>query len=291
MNPAKTESARLLLRETNVMISLPEICMRLREVLDNPEHSRKDVADVLRYDPAMTARLLRIVNCAYYALPYRVHSISQALGIIGEAELKNLVLVTSIMNMSKDMDSRMNIVQFWRTSVYAAVLARNLCPGDLYPVREELFLTGLLLNVGKLLLYAKEPTLAAEVAAEMEQKKMPETDAEYLLTGTDHCVVGSLLAANWNFPESLSVLIAGHHQDSSTEELHRERTIAGLAGYFSDILDNSAAPPGKGSSGEIRNCPFEFTKLKLSEDSLQQVLEDAHTEYQEVYEVFCGEMH
>lgn len=291
MNPGYTESAKLLLRQTSVMISLPEICIRLREVLDDPEHSRKEIADVMRFDPALTARLLRIVNSAYYGLPYRVASISQALGILGEQELKNLVLVTSIMKMSKSMESRMNILQFWKNSVFAAVLARKLCSPELHGTREEYFLAGLLLNIGKLLLYAKEPGLQAAVHGEMLAANISETSAEQLLTGTDHTYVGALLANNWNFPDLLVELIAGHHQLYADESASSAHTIMQLAGYFSDYCENNNGQLPVSGAKETLACPYDYSVLELDAERLTEILKTSHAEHLEVYEVFCGDMH
>lgn len=291
MNPGYTESAKLLLRQTNMMISLPEICISLREVLADPEHSRKDVADVMRYDPALTARLLRIVNSAYYGLPYRVSSIPQALGILGEHELKNLVLVTSIVKMSSEADTRMDIHQFWKNSILAAVLARNLCSPDLYGTREEYFLAGLLLNVGKLLLYAKEPGLQLEVADLMKSEKISESCAEQQLTGTDHTYVGALLANTWNFSDMLIELIASHHLSTPESDLHNANTIMRLAGYLSDYAaDNNGQLPVSGSK-ELTACPFNYTVLDLDSEKLNEILKASHTEYLEVHEVFCSDLH
>jgi|GEM_PF-3568922 HD-like signal output (HDOD) protein len=290
MHPEHAASAQLLLRETAVLLSLPEICIRLRGVLDDPGHSRKDIANVMRYDPALTARLLRIVNSAYYALPYRAASISQALGILGEQELKNLVLVTSIMKMSGNLDTRMNIQQFWKHSVYAAVLARNLYTPGQQLARDEYFMAGLLLNIGKLLLYAKAPSLQIEVQNEMAKRGLAEIRMEQELTGTDHTCVGALLANNWNFPEPLVDLIATHHEPVDNMMSEAMPCLMQLVGYFSDCYEFSGSVPG-GEQEWQSKLSIDWPAPGFDRIALQQVLETTRTEYAEVYEVFCGDLH
>jgi HD-like signal output (HDOD) protein len=290
MNQAHTEAARLLLRENAVMLSLPELCVKLRRILEDPEHSRKDIAAVLRYDPALTARLLRIVNSPYYGLPYRVASISQALGILGEQELQNLVLATSLMSLSRALDTRMDITRFWKTSVYMAVLARNLCPTQLPGSREECFIAGLLLNVGKLPLYCKEPTLLAAVDGEMAKRGCDEQAAERALTGTDHALVGALLAESWNFPAQLQDLIASHHDYviPPQQPLH---TIVRLAGYFGDWHEQHQGQQLSPNSRELRECPWSLAPLGIEAPQFWDSLQRSHGEHLEVHELFCGDLH
>lgn len=290
MHPEHAASAQLLLRETAVLLSLPEICIRLRAVLDDPGHSRKDIAYVMRYDPALTARLLRIVNSAYYALTYRASSISQALGIVGEQELKNLVLVTSIMRLSGNLDTRMNIQQFWKHSVYAAVLARNLCTPDQQHARDEYFMAGLLLNIGKLLLYAKAPTLQIEVQSEMAKRGLAEIQVEQELTGTDHTCVGALLASNWNFPEPLVDLIATHHHPDNSRRSEAAPCLMQVAGFFSDCYEFSGSAPGSDPDWQT-HFAIDCSVLGLDKMTLHAVLQTTLEEYAEVYEVFCGDLH
>lgn len=290
MNTVHTDAARLLLRENAVLLSLPQLCVELRRILQDPEHSRKDIAAVLRFDPALSARLLRIVNSPYYGLPYRVASISQALGILGEQELQNLVLVTSLVGLSKSLDTRMDIARFWKTSVYTAVLARNLCPPDLHATREECFIAGLLLNIGKLPLYCKEPTLLAAVDALMLERSCPETSAERELTGTDHAVVGELLAANWNFPQHLQHLIAAHH-DATGGQADAGRVILGLAGYFGDWHEQHQGQQLHPDSRELRDCPWSLASLGIEAPKFWEQLQRSHIEHMEVHDLFCGDQH
>lgn len=289
MNPAHTDTARLLLRETGVLLSLPQLCVKLRRILEDPQHSRKDIAAVMRYDPALTARLLRIVNSPCYGLPCRVASISQALGILGEQELQNLVLATSLVKLSKALDTRMDITRFWKTSIYSAVLARNLCPPDLHGRREDSFIAGLLLNIGKLPLYAKEPTLPAAVDALMREHDCSETAAERQLTGTDHTTVGALLAESWNFPAQLQELIARHHD--ATSAATASHAIAGLAGYFGDWHEQHLGQQLSPNSRELRDCPWSLAALDMEAANFWEQLQRSHAEHMEVHNLFCGELH
>ena len=150
MEATKYPSADSLLMESNSLISLPEVCLKLREVIADSAHSRKDIADVIIHDPALTARVLRIANSAYYGLGQSVRDISHALSILGERELNNLVIVTSIVKTMKSVKTKMDINCFWRSSIFSAVLAKNLADHAGYDDEdmEEFFISGCLLHVG-----------------------------------------------------------------------------------------------------------------------------------------------
>lgn len=234
--------AAALVKENNVLCSLPEICLRLRHVLADPGHRRRQVAEIILHDPALSARLLRIVNSAYYGMPAPVKDISQALGIIGEHELNNLAVATAIVRGLGALQPGFALRPFWKASIFAAILASNLherCRGC---SKEELFLAGLLLDIGKLLLYMKEPQLYATVTAGMIATGRDDYVIEKQLLGYDHCEVGAALAASWNFSALLQHCIATHHlhPDANPGELAPLLYVVSWCRDRIDLDDNSS---------------------------------------------------
>lgn len=276
-----------LVNETNVFISLPEICFKLRRVLVEPMHTRKDVASIIHLDTALSARLLRIVNSAYFGLPVRISNISQALGIIGEHELNNLVFVTAIVKSFSSTSASFDIKAFWRNSIFIAIIARNLAKRAHLSNKEEYFLAGLLLNIGKLVLYAKEPELRATVEDEITSTGAADFEVEQKLLGFDHGEVGAELALNWNFPETLIDSIAKHHQvpDSAARDTTHE--IMYCASSLGDFLHKF------GVIENIEDVAFisdltQTLSLRLSAEELWQIIQYSHEEHLLVYEMFCG---
>jgi putative nucleotidyltransferase with HDIG domain len=276
-----------LVNETNVFISLPEICFKLRRVLTEPQHTRKDVASIIHLDTALSARLLRIVNSAYFGLPVRISNISQALGIIGEHELNNLVFVTAIVKSFSSTNASFDIKEFWRNSIFIAIIARNLAKRAGLDNKEEYFLAGLLLNIGKLVLYAKEPELRATVEDEIKSTGTVDFEVEQKLLGFDHGEVGAELAANWNFPKFLIDNIARHHQPPSVSANDTTHEIMYCASCLGDFLHKF------GTIENIGDVSFvsDFTQalsLRISAEELWQIIQYSHEEHLLVYEMFCG---
>ncbi|MES2627295.1 MAG: HDOD domain-containing protein [Pseudomonadota bacterium] len=286
MGTAQRCSVSDLVNETNVFISLPEICFKLRRVLVEPLHTRKDVASIIHLDTALSARLLRIVNSAYFGLPVRISNISQALGIIGEQELNNLVFVTAIVKSFSSTSGSFDIKQFWRNSIFVAIIARNFAKRANLSGKEEYFLAGLLLNIGKLVLYAKEPELRATVEEEIANSGRADFEVEKDLLGYDHAEVGAELASNWNFPETLIESIAKHHQPDGLS-----RSTAQEIMYCASWLGELAQKHGSIENIEDVTFVSDFTQtlsLRISAEELLQIIQYSHEEHLLVYEMFCG---
>ena len=288
MEATKYPSADSLLMESNSLISLPEVCLKLREVIADSAHSRKDIADVIIHDPALTARVLRIANSAYYGLGQSVRDISHALSILGERELNNLVIVTSIVKTMKSVKTKMDINCFWRSSIFSAVLAKNLADHAGYDDEdmEEFFISGLLLNIGKLLLYYCEPDLLEYVDKEMLESGRPDYEVERSVLAFDHADVGAAMAISWHFPEHLGNRIARHHQ-SFTAKNSTEESIMFVAAYLTDQL-NFKFPKQTSLDGLNSIDDGLMDNLKLSEKQFCLLINNSYEGYLHAFDAFCG---
>jgi len=277
-------AARALVKEHNVLLTLPEVCLRLRGLLDEPTHTRRQVAELILHDPALTARLLRIVNSAWYGLPQPVRDISQALGIIGEHELHHLAVVTTIVRNTAGLQPGFDLAQFWQRSIFAAALARQLQPWCRELRREELFLAGLLLDIGKPLLYTREHRLYATVKAQMDSSGRADFEVERELLGFDHAHVGAALAAHWNFPLYLQQLILGHHDPEQ-----KAPGLPLLQAVARCICEAEPAGVHADPAALLQHCEPHFSAvLPLAEGELATILQAASEDYRQAHESFCG---
>lgn len=216
------------------LISLPEIYLRLQKILDDPKHNRHQVADTVSFDPALSARVLRIANSSYYGFPGSIGSIAAAVNIIGEIELRNIVLAATVMKtMGKLNDAPVDIDAFWLHSTHCGVTARLI--GKLVDGcnAEDLFLCGMLHDLGILILYHDEAELANSVIIEMRDRQRSRDQAEQSLLGLDHAILGGLLARSWGLSSMLQEVISSHHHPDSATEYLMESRILCLANLFS----------------------------------------------------------
>lgn len=277
-----------LLRETNSLVSLPQVCLRLREVTADPDHSSKEIANIIVHDPALTTRILRIANSVYYGLAQPISSIIHALNILGEKELNNLVIVTSLVKTMRSIKPPMDTNSHWRSSIFSAVMARNLAIhcGIEDELIEEYFIAGLLLDIGKLLLYFSEPDLLEVIESELRKGGSLDFEIEQRHLGFDHADVGAELARTWNFSEDLIGNIQEHHK-SHSEQTSLGIAIAQLTGTVCDKFDFKNPRQIGLDKLNIEDLCLE-KGLNLTTEQLCVTINNSYEDYLHAYEAFCG---
>jgi HD-like signal output (HDOD) protein len=232
-----------VVEDASHLISLPEIYLKVQKVMDDPDHERQELLDLISYDTALSALLLRIVNSSYYAFPSQINRISTAVGIIGEKELANIVLATSMVNStSKFNEIGINIDEFWLHSLQCGVGARMI--GKVVGCNDanNLFLCGVLHDVGILALYQNRPELTTEINTVIESGGLSRYQVEYDRLGFDHSDVGEILLTQWKLSRLLTEVVGAHHQtDKASDYLHEAKIVAlanllGMNGHDFDVI-------------------------------------------------------
>ena len=147
----KQDSIVALLDDVEGLVSPPDVCLRLFELIHAPTTGAKDIAAVVGVDPNLTTRLLRIANSSFYNFSRKIDTISRAVTVIGTAELYQLVLsVSAVKTFANIPNELVKMETFWRHSVYTGLLARALAirANVLHP--ERLFVSGLMHDIGSL---------------------------------------------------------------------------------------------------------------------------------------------
>ncbi len=149
---------QLLIKDSLQLFSLPDIFFQISEMINDPRFSVKDIGLVIGKDPALSARLLKIVNSSFYGFQSRVDRVSRAVTIVGVEELKNLVLATSVVAKFNNIPTELvDMTDFWLRSVKCGLITKFLAIENSVLHHERLFLTGLLHNLGSLVFYYKLP--------------------------------------------------------------------------------------------------------------------------------------
>jgi diguanylate cyclase (GGDEF)-like protein len=191
--------------------SPPAVAIRLVETTRDPRHSLGDVVKIIRSDPALSAKIIRAANSALYGLHTHVSTLDHAAALLGTTTVTALALsFTLIRETSKDGASDL-LNRFWATCLIQAVAAemagsRGTRGGD-----GELFLAGLLADLGQLALLQAVggPYLAVLAKAEGDFSRQCEMEQQAL--GLDHVTLGARLAESWNLPPALCQAIGRHH--------------------------------------------------------------------------------
>jgi len=270
--------AKELIDNTIELASLPAVVMRAMELLNNPNTSASDIGEIIAEDPALAARLLRIVNSAFYGFPSRIDTISRAITIIGTLELTDLILGSSAIRVFARLPNQLvDMEQFWEHSLYTGVVSRILARYLRAPNTERCFVMGLLHDIGSLVLYRQEPETSRQALELAIDKSTPLHIAEREVFGFDHAKVGSELMRAWNLPESFLEITRHHHQPSAAERYRLETATIHLA----DVITGMAHSTGSGTGQAAHLEPGAWELTGLSVEIMEPVIAEADAQFEE----------
>ena len=264
-------SPRELLKGYVEISSLPQVYVRLNEAVNNPRASMSDIARIISEDSGLTARLLRIVNSAFYGFPSKVESISRAVTILGTHELRALALATSVTTMFKGIPGDLvNMDSFWRHSIACGVAARILATYRRVPNAERFFIAGVLHDVGRLVMYMKIPDQSREAIMRSKEVHEPLYMAEREVIGFGHSAVGSLLLEAWKFPPGLEEAVGFHHNPNGAGRYPIEASIIHIADIIVHAMQLGAngeqfVPPLEPEAWERVGLPLSILSPALAQ--------------------------
>jgi len=210
-----THAASTLIAKIQAMPTLPTIAIRVIEVTSNPESSANDLMKIISPDVSLTTKILKIANSPFYGLTREISSLQHALTVLGFTEIRNLVISTVAFESFKNFkqNGKFDIGRFWKHS-FCCGLAAKLIASGLKNKSNELFVAGLVHDIGKLAMYLTFPIEFTTQAEIMSPLKIKHTafEAEKGIFGMTHDEVGMMLLERWMFPKNLVTAVGFHHR-------------------------------------------------------------------------------
>jgi len=247
------------------LVSLPEVCIRVNEMLDEPSVTAAELGHIISQDTSLTARLLKIVNSSYYGFQAKIETVSRAVTVVGLRELRGLVIAASaVETFSNVPDEILNKVRFWRHSLYCGVIARLLAEQCHVLHSERLFVAGLLHDIGKLIIAQRLPTETRMIALEADAGHRSEFEVEQDFLGFNHAEVGGELMKAWSMPETLFESVAYHHNPQQAETGIMETCLIHIANILTDEAEQGLDMKEDTPLQQIDPFAWEITGLNES---------------------------
>ena len=259
-----------LIKEIKNLKPIPQIANQIMAIVENPNASLSDVADIILYDPMTTANILRICNSAYFALPRKVESVHEAVTLLGLEQVMDLVLLKSgAENLRQEQAGYgLNEGDLWRYSVASALIARDLAEKRHLPSAHMIFTAALLKDIGKVILNRFVGESFLKINDLVQNHGLSFKEAEKKVIGVDHAELGGLVASNWKFSPKMVYIIQHHHLADPQAREDVETCIV----YLSDIICMMMGIGG-GADGLAYHFHDDVVKnLGFSERDLQETI-------------------
>ncbi len=265
MEDTRQSQFRKALREVKNLPTLPGIIAKLTRMAENPDTTTEQMGKVISKDHILAAKLLKLVNSAFYGFPQKISSLNSAIILLGFNVIKSLIISSSIFELMESQD-----VELWEHSlgcaVVCSVLAKRLGVSD----PEEVSTAGLIHDIGKVAIKMELRQEFETLKQMVHDRQIPMIEAEKELLGIDHAEVGGWLAKSWNLPAKLIEPIACHHNPLEAKDEQLSTSII----HFSDILIRGL---GYGHGDDVWVPPLSKTAwqlLNLTQQDLDEILDE-----------------
>lgn len=265
--------------------TLSNIYLQFTQKLDQPGAKADDFAEIISADPALTAKLLKIVNSAYYSFSATITDVGHAITIVGLTELREIVLAICVVDYFEGLPNKLiSMEEFWEHSIYTGLMAREMQRSLSIETSDSMFTVGLLHDLGSLVFYNRLPEIARSVLEISERQERSRFEVEREELGFDHAAIGAALIEHWGLPEFLIQVIKFHHspdqiKDQAIENLpehSKQVLILNMADKISRLVEKG------GSGADILEVNRNYQALGLKNETLLACKERVDEQLQSV---------
>jgi len=216
---ARDQIVQEAIREISHIATLPEITLKIIQLVEDPKSTAQDLHEVIANDPALCSRILKVVNSSFYGLPGQIASINRGIVMLGLNAVKNIAIAASLAKLFRSgrLTDNFDAKELWEHSIVTAVAAKIISDDLKFGLADEAFLAGLMHDIGIIVELQYDRNKLVEVLEQLgaDAEGVPAVDSlevEERVFGADHQAFGAALCERWKFPKSL-VYVTGHHHD------------------------------------------------------------------------------
>ncbi len=262
-------NAEQIVASTVTLVTLPAIFTRVKQVVDDPDTTAIDLANVISADPALTARVLKLINSAFWGFSRQIDSLSRAVSLLGMIQVHDLVLATSVVEaFDKLRPELMDVAKFWRGSVFRGLAATALARKSRLVDLGRVFTEALMSDLGHMVLYLRTPELAARAMEQSRAQPWQLAAAERALIGCDFAQVGGALTDSWKLPACFGEAIR-HQNDPQAAGAHAlEASLLHIAAVLAELR----GPEHEQAARVAHIAPFAWQAAGLDPECLAEVM-------------------
>jgi HD-like signal output (HDOD) protein len=291
VNPLEVTSAQglqgleALITEVDKLVSLPDIYYRLEEAIVDPGSTTDRIAELLRSDPDLCARMLRIANSAFYSFPTTIETIERAVSTIGLRQIRELVLITSVVKAFEGIPpGTVNMATFWEHSVAVGIMSREVGVHARIPNADGFYIPGLLHDIGRLVMYLKLPRLMHDLLQQRQASGQPMYLLERNALDYSHAEIGGRLLEHWRLPQSIWEPVVTHHEPRKGGEY----SLAASAIHIADAWVNTNRVGSSGCGFELAIHPEALERIDIELEEIEQIGSRAAQQIQAVVRQFMS---
>ncbi|MDR7379900.1 putative nucleotidyltransferase with HDIG domain [Rhodoferax ferrireducens] len=273
-------STQEILRSARDLPALPAIVMELIQCMGDPHANMEQLAVKISHDQALASKTLRLANSSFYGLSRQVTSIAEATTILGLRTLRSIATAAGLVGgFPRPEGSSFDFAAFWRHSIGTALCARSVAQAARLD-EDAAFTLGLLHDIGRLVLATHYSAQYAAAMAYRREQDCLNLVAEQHILGTNHTVVGGLIAEHWNFSPAIVAAIVEHHSPPETPE----KSLTDVVHVADNIAHAMDLSHQDGDMVPALSLPA-WSRLGLGESAYAQVFYATEQQYESVCQI------
>lgn len=284
---AETEATvTAAIQEISHIATLPEVTMKIIKLVEDPDSTAQDLNNVISNDPALGARILKVVNSAFYGLPGQIGSINRAIVLLGLNAVKNIAIAASLAKLFRGgkIAANFDARDLWQNAIASACATRLLAEKVQLGLPDEAFLSGLIHDIGIMVEIQARRNQFVEILQKLDEDPMKTLrQAEIEVLGATHEQFGQGLCKLWKFPQSFQYVTGFHHRP--TELAEGQRTLTGLV-YVADVITKQLEIGFTAGTESNEVDPALLKELGLTEGHLKEVAEQLPEAIEEASGIF-----
>lgn len=267
------ENVATLLRGIDDLPALPETVSRMREALDDPTIAMEEIEALIRRDPLVSAKILKLANSAAYNFVRRIDNVGAAMRLLGMQEAYNLVLASSVLAVTEGFKG-FDYQRFWHEALFAASSVPVIAAKSGNRSTPALSTAGLLHDIGRFALVHVSAAAYGKVDSKCTGKELVRMEEK--LVGLGHPEAGYMVADRWELPEEIATLIRFHHTPELAESMQVEASIVSVATFLAEAHSNNDDLKDEAAFEEVQHA---LECLSLSAEELLRIYRETPSNF------------